>query len=89
MKLFSKYPVKMSKRKFDVKLRKVGNSYVVTIPMDMIERFELSEGDFIAIDIDTQEIKKFSNKENFSLSKSANPKDFEIKKKKVGEKNDK
>ena len=48
----------MSKRKFDVKLRKVGNSYVVTIPMDMIERFELKEGDFVAIDIDTEEIKK-------------------------------
>ncbi len=52
----------MSKRKFDVKLRKVGNSYVVTIPMDMIGRFELSEGDFIAIDIDTDEIKRKKEK---------------------------
>jgi putative addiction module antidote len=53
---------KMSKRKFDVKLRKVGNSYVVTIPMDTVERFGLKEGDFIAIDIDTEEIKKRGKK---------------------------
>lgn len=48
----------MSKRKFDVKLRKVGNSFVVTVPMDTVERFDLKEGDFIAIDIDTEEIKR-------------------------------
>jgi len=48
----------MSKRKFDAKLRKVGNSYVVTIPKDTIDRFNIEEGDFIAIDIDTNEIKK-------------------------------
>ncbi len=52
----------MSKRKFDVKLRKVGNSYVVTIPMDTIERFSLNEGDLIAIEIDTNEIKKRGKK---------------------------
>ena len=46
------------KRKFDVKLRKVGNSYVVTIPADFVERFELQEGDFLALDIDSDEIKK-------------------------------
>ena len=48
---------KKSKRKFDVKLRKVGNSYVVTIPADFIERFELSEGDFLAVEVDVDEIK--------------------------------
>ena len=48
----------MGKRKFDVKLRKVGNSYVVTIPKDTIDRFELNEGDFLAIDIDSNEVKK-------------------------------
>ena len=48
----------MSKRKFDAKLRKVGNSYVVTIPKDTIDRFNLKEGDFLAIDLDTDEIKK-------------------------------
>jgi len=52
----------MAKRKFDVKLRKVGNSYVVTIPKDTIDRFDLKEGDFIAVDIETEEIKK--SKEN-------------------------
>jgi len=48
----------MVKRKFDVRLRKVGNSYVVTIPKDTIDRFSLNEGDYIAVDIDTEEIKK-------------------------------
>lgn len=47
----------MSQRKFDVKLRKVGNSFVVTIPKDTIDRFDLKEGDFVAIDLDTDEIK--------------------------------
>lgn len=46
------------RRKFDVKLRKVGNSYVVTIPADFVERFELDEGDFLAVDIDANEIKR-------------------------------
>ena len=48
----------MSKRKFDAKLRKVGNSYVITIPKDTIDRFDLKKGDFLAIDLDTDEIKK-------------------------------
>ena len=46
------------KRRFDVKLRKVGNSYVVTIPKDSIDRFELNEGDFLALSFDSNEIKK-------------------------------
>lgn len=48
----------MSKRKFDVKLRKVGNSFVVTIPKDTIDRFQIKEGDYLAIDFDPDEIKK-------------------------------
>ena len=48
----------MSKRKFDAKLRKVGNSYVITIPKDTIDRFEINEGDFLAVEIDSKEIKK-------------------------------
>lgn len=48
----------MSKRKFDVRLRKVGNSFVVTIPRETINRFKLEEGDYIAIDFDSKEIKK-------------------------------
>lgn len=48
----------MPKRKFDSRLRKVGNSYVVTIPKDIVERFELYDGDYLAIDLDTNEIKR-------------------------------
>jgi len=51
----------MTKRKFDVKLRKVGNSYVVTVPKDTINRFELNEGDFLALELDSKEIKKRKN----------------------------
>ena len=46
------------KRKFDVKLRKVGNSFVVTIPKDTVDRFDLKEGDYLAIDFDSNEVKK-------------------------------
>ena len=45
-------------RKFDVKLRKVGNSHVVTIPKDTIDRFKLKGGDFLTIALDINEIKK-------------------------------
>jgi len=54
----------MVKRKFDVKLRKVGNSYVVTIPKDTIDRFELNEGNYLAVELDTEEIKKEGGKKN-------------------------
>ena len=46
------------KRKFDVKLRKVGNSYVVTVPIDTVNRFELEEGDFLALTFDSKDIQK-------------------------------
>lgn len=49
------------KRKFDAKLRKVGNSYVVTIPKESVYRFELKEGDFLAINMDINEIKRGKN----------------------------
>jgi putative addiction module antidote len=48
----------MPPRKFDGKLRKVGNSYVVTIPKDTVDRFELKEGDFLAIAIDPEDVKQ-------------------------------
>jgi len=51
-----------SKRRFDVKLRKVGNSFVVTIPADFVERFELEEGDFLSLEIDSEEIKHSRSK---------------------------
>ena len=46
------------KRKFDVKLRKVGNSFVVTIPVELVERFQVKEGDFLAVGLDSEEIKR-------------------------------
>ena len=46
------------KRTFDARIRKVGNSFVITIPMDSIDRFELKEGDFVGITFDTDDIKK-------------------------------
>jgi len=52
----------MPKRKFDVKLRKVGNSYVVTIPKDTINRFKIKEGQYIALELDTEEIKREKSK---------------------------
>jgi antitoxin component of MazEF toxin-antitoxin module len=58
------FVITMVKRKFDVRLRKVGNSYVVTIPMDTIERFNLSESDFLALELDTEEIKRASSNKN-------------------------
>ena len=48
----------MPPRKFDVKLRKVGNSYVVTIPKDTVDRFDIQEGDYLAITIDPEDIKR-------------------------------
>lgn len=52
----------MVKRKFDGKLRKVGNSYVITIPKDSVDRFKLKEGDYIAVSFDTEDIKKLNYK---------------------------
>ncbi len=51
----------MPKRKFDAKLRKVGNSYVITIPKDTIDRFNIKEGDYLAIDFDSDDIKHNKN----------------------------
>ncbi len=55
------------KRKFDVKLRKVGNSYVVTIPKDTVDRFELQEGDYLAITFDSKDIKQKKEGKNESV----------------------
>ena len=38
-------------------LRKVGNSYVVTIPKEEVDRLELSEGQLLGIDITPLEIR--------------------------------
>jgi putative addiction module antidote len=39
------------------KLRKVGNSYVVTIPKEEIERQNLKEGQMLAIEVQPVEIR--------------------------------
>ena len=44
-------------REFDAKVRKVGNSYVVTIPKAIINRFKLKEGKFLTVSINTEETK--------------------------------
>lgn len=38
-------------------IRKVGNSYVVTIPKSELERLDLSEGDYIAAEYTLVEMK--------------------------------
>lgn len=48
----------MVKRRFDAKLRKVGNSYVVTIPKDTVDRFDIKENEFITVELDFSELKK-------------------------------
>jgi putative addiction module antidote len=39
------------------KLRKVGNSYVVTIPKEEVERKNLQEGQLLAVEIQPAEIR--------------------------------
>jgi len=39
------------------KLRKVGNSYVVTIPRDEVERRQLREGDLLAVEVTPLEVR--------------------------------
>jgi putative addiction module antidote len=39
------------------KLRKVGNSYVVTIPKDEVERLGITEGQLLAVEIQPLEIR--------------------------------
>ena len=48
----------MQTRTFDVKLRKVGNSFVVTIPKETVDRFKIEEGDYLTINLYSEEIKK-------------------------------
>ena len=44
----------MKKREFDAKLRKVGNSYVITVPSTIIERFKLKPKKFITVTIEDE-----------------------------------
>ncbi len=50
-------------RTFDAKVRKVGNSYVVTIPIETVERFKLCEGDYLALSINSEDVQKKVKKE--------------------------
>jgi antitoxin component of MazEF toxin-antitoxin module len=44
------------KREFDGKIRKVGNSFVVTIPINTVERYGLKENEFITVLITDEKI---------------------------------
>lgn len=46
------------KREFDAKIRKVGNSHIITIPSETIERFDLKVGIFITASIEIENDKK-------------------------------
>lgn len=49
------------KRKFDSKLWKTGNAFVVTIPSNIVKRFKLKKGEFIEVTIE-KDGKKKNNK---------------------------
>lgn len=44
-------------------IRKVGNSFVVTVPRSEVERLELSEGDYVSIELGRMELKPVLNPE--------------------------
>ncbi len=44
----------LMKREFDAKLRKVGNSFVVTIPAIIVQKFKLKANQFIDISINKE-----------------------------------
>ena len=50
------------KRIFDAKLRKVGNSYVVTIPKDTIDRFGIEQGEYLELTLELGEKNKYKRK---------------------------
>lgn len=43
------------KREFDAKIRKVGNSHIITIPSDTIERFKLKTGIYVTASIEIEQ----------------------------------
>jgi len=45
-------------REFDAQLRKVGNSYVITVPSSIIKRFKLKPKHFITISLNVNENEK-------------------------------
>jgi antitoxin component of MazEF toxin-antitoxin module len=53
VKLFLKDSMK--KRAFDAKIRKVGNSHIVTVPANIIKKFKLKPNKFLTITIEDEE----------------------------------
>tara|TARA_Y100000034_G_C6845599_1_gene383045 strand:+ start:750 stop:887 length:138 start_codon:yes stop_codon:yes gene_type:complete len=45
----------MKKRSFDAQIRKVGNSYVVTVPSSIVKRFKLKNKKFLTVTIEDEE----------------------------------
>ena len=45
----------MKKREFDAQIRKVGNSYVVTVPSNIVKRFKLKKKKFLTVTIEDEE----------------------------------
>jgi antitoxin component of MazEF toxin-antitoxin module len=45
-------------REFDAQIRKVGNSYVVTIPSIIIKKYKLKQGKFVTVKLSTEEDEK-------------------------------
>lgn len=41
----------MAKRTIDAKVRKVGHSYIITIPMKIVEKFKIRKGDTIEVNL--------------------------------------
>jgi len=46
------------RREFDAKIRKGGNSHVITIPAETFERFKLKVGEFLTVSIEIEDNKK-------------------------------
>lgn len=44
----------MKKREFDARLRKVGNSYVITVPSIIVARFKLKPKKYITVTIEDE-----------------------------------
>ena len=42
------------KREFDAQLRKVGNSFVITVPSSIIKRFKLKQKNFVTITLENE-----------------------------------
>lgn len=45
----------MKKRQFDAQIRKVGNSFVVTIPSKIIKRYKIKEKKFLTVTVEDEE----------------------------------